>query len=393
MIEYTKAFNTIMKYASQVEIESVDINSALGRILAEDIKSDIDIPPFNRSAVDGYACRMEDLGNELTVVETIVAGSVPTRKIGKNECAKIMTGAIVPNGADCVVMVEQTKEVSENKIEVLSDKTPTNICYRGEDVKKGSVVLRKGTRILPQHIAILASVGCVKPKVYRRIRVGIIVTGNEVIEPHRKPKASQIRNSNSYQLFSQLVQVGAIPKYYGIARDDKDEIAFLIRKASSECDFLIISGGVSMGEYDLVPDALAENKFRILFNKVSIKPGKPTTFAVSDGGKVCFGLPGNPVTTFVVFEIMVKPFAFKMMGHNFSPPEILLPLAKSFSQRIAERETWHPVKIDIKGEILPLEYHGSGHFLALADADGLICIPRGVVKIRKGTKVPVRLIV
>lgn len=392
MIKYEKAYQVIMNYATPIGTERININSALGRILAEDIKSDIDIPPFDRSAVDGYACRQEDLENELTVIETIPAGCIPQKAIGKNQCAKVMTGSIVPSGANCVIMVEQTQQISGNKIKCFSTQTPTNICYRGEDIKKNTVVLIKGTKILPQHIAILASVGCVKPTVYKRAKIGIIATGNEIIEPSRKPKTSQIRNSNSYQLFSQIMQINAIPEYYGIARDNEDNISSLIKKASSECDVVIISGGVSVGDYDLVPKTLAKNGFEILFDKVAMKPGKPTKFAVSDKKKICFGLPGNPVTTFVVFETMVKPFILKMMGNTYKPPQIILPMAKSFSQEKADRETWLPVKIDEDGKITPVEYHGSGHFLALAEADGLICIPCGTLNIKKGTRMPVRLI-
>lgn len=398
MISFQKAYEIVMSSACRLGAEHVDIKHALNRILAEDVRSDMDMPPFDKSAMDGYACRRQDLENELTVVETIQAGQVPAKSVGKNQCAKIMTGAMVPKGADCVIMVEFTNQPTPETVRFTGTArgslpgqkdTEDNICYRGEDVKEGDIVLRKGTRITEKHIAVLASVGCVKPCVACRPKVGIIATGNELVEPAVKPGNSQIRNSNSYQLCAQVACVGGAPDYYGIAEDRGESIESMLRRATAQNDVVLVSGGVSMGEFDLVPDLLKKNRFRLFFEKIAIKPGKPTIFGLSDD-VYCFGLPGNPVSTFVVFELLVKPFLYKMMGHDFEPVSIPMRLCKTISRKKTKRASWLPVVMKKGGGVTPVEYHGSAHINALCEANGLICIPVGVSEITEGATVDVR---
>ena len=222
MIIFEDAYKLVINSAVKVENEYVDLNNSLNRILAEDVISDINMPPFNKSAMDGYACRKEDIHNELQIIEVIPAGKAPEKRIEKNLCYKIMTGAMVPEGADCVLMVEHTKNLSENKIKFIKESTNNNIAYAAEDVKQGDIVLKKGIKIKAQHIAVMAAVGYIKPLVASKIRVGIISTGNEIVEPDIKPGLSQIRNSNAYQLIAQVEQAGAIPNYIGIARGLRD---------------------------------------------------------------------------------------------------------------------------------------------------------------------------
>ena len=198
MIPFEDALRTVLDSARRLGTERVDIANAINRILAEDAKSDMDMPPFNKSAMDGYACRRADLANELEVVETIAAGYTPTKSIEPNQCAKIMTGASVPQGADCVVMVEFTENPTDHTIRFVGEDTADNICIKGEDIKAGDVVLPKGIRIRPQHIAVLASVGCAQPVVSKMPRVGILATGDELVPPTSRPGPSQIRNSNSH---------------------------------------------------------------------------------------------------------------------------------------------------------------------------------------------------
>jgi molybdopterin molybdotransferase len=393
LIPFEEAERIVLDSAKEMEAETVVLADASNRILARDVSSDIDMPPFDKSAMDGYACRREDLAEELEVVEVIPAGKVPDRDIGPHQCAKIMTGAIVPRGADCVIMVEHTESVLETRIRYLREDTSTNICYRGEDVSAGQVVFRKGERIRAQHIAMLASVGCTEPLVFRRPRVGIIATGNELVEPDRRPEPGEIRNSNSCQLAAQTREAGALPSDYGIARDSEDVLEGMIREGLRDCDLLILSGGVSMGDFDLVPGVLGKNGVKILFEKIAVKPGKPTIFGVSEGGTYCFGLPGNPVSTFVIFELLVKPLLDRRLGNLSRPANVRAVMEGAYRRKKAERESWLPVALSADGRTVKVvDYHGSGHTHALCYADGLISIPVGVSKIDGGAAVSVRLL-
>ena len=391
MLLFEKALKTVLYSARQLGSECVDIASAVNRILAEDVTSDTDMPPFNKSAMDGYACRQEDLSNELTIIETIQAGASPRMAIESNQCAKIMTGAAVPQGADCVIMVEFTENPTASTVRFIGENTPDHICLKGEDIKAGEVVLHKGSRIKPQHIAVLATVGCTQPVVSKRPRVAVFATGDELVHPASKPGPSQIRNSNAFQLAAQIESMGATARNYGIAKDTDKAIDKMFKKAVEENDVVLVSGGVSVGEFDLVPGIFKRNNINLLFEKVAVKPGKPTVFGVSE--KVyCFGLPGNPVSTFVQFELLVKPFLCKLMGHDYAPPAIQIPLGESIRRKKTERQSWIPVVITDDGTLKPVEYHGSAHINALCIADGLVSIGVGVAEIEKGTIVPVRLI-
>lgn len=249
--------------------------------------------------------------------------------------------------------------------------------------------MRKGARLGAQHIAVLASVGCTHPRVSRQPRVGVIATGDELVEPGEPLGPAQIRTSNSYQLFSHVLTAGAIPAYYGIARDTEAAIDGMMKRAIAENDVVLLSGGVSMGDFDLVPGVMEKNGIQILFDSIAMKPGKPTTFGISPD-VYCFGLPGNPVSTFIQFELLIKPFLFRLMGHEFRPPSSRLPLAGPFKCKRGDREMWIPVVITPEGEVRPIEYHGSAHVNALCEADGLIVVPAGTTLVEKGTYVRVR---
>jgi molybdopterin molybdotransferase len=391
MIPFEEALKTVLDSACKLGTEHVDITHAIDRILAEDVKSDMDMPPFNKSAMDGYACKKADLANELEVVETIPAGYTPTKCIEQNQCSKIMTGAAVPQGADCVIMVEFTENLTDNTVRFVGEDTADNICIQGEDIKAGEVVVPKFTRIRPQHIAVLASVGCTLPEVSKMPSVGILATGDELVSPTSKPGPSQIRNSNSFQLTAQVESMGATAKNYGIAKDTDQDIDKIFKKAVKENDVVIVSGGVSMGDFDLVPGILRHNNINLLFERVAIKPGKPTVFGVAEN-VYCFGLPGNPVSTFVLFELLVKPFLYKLMSYDYTPAAVSMPLAKSFRRKKTERQSWIPVVITDAGMLKTIDYHGSAHVNALCIADGLISIGVGVAEIEEGTVIPVRLV-
>lgn len=390
MISFEEALQTVLNSAIPLDKESVPLPAACGRILYTDIASDVDMPPFNKSAMDGYACRVEDLDKPLQVIETIAAGYTPQKIIGAGECAKIMTGGVVPEGTDCVVMVEHT-EVKDDLVHVVKKSSARNICYKAEDVKEGDSVIQKGTLISPAEIAVLASVGCDPVPVARRPILGVIATGSELVEPSMKPAVAQIRNSNSYQLCSQIEQAGCVSKYFGIAKDTPEAIRARIENLITEVDILLVSGGVSMGDYDYVPQVLKDTGFELMFEKVAIKPGKPTVFGKNDN-KFVFGMPGNPVSTFMIFELFVKPFCFKMMGGEYSPVKISMKVSGTIKRKKSDRLAYIPVVVDERGEVRQVSYHGSAHIHALTMAHGYIAIPVGVNEFSAGEEVEVTLL-
>lgn len=391
MITFEEALEIVEASTAEAGIESVDFTGSMGRVLAQDVLSDLDMPPFDKSAVDGFACRKEDIPGDLIIIETIPAGKYPEKKIGKGECSRIMTGAPVPGGANTVVMVEDIELIDENTVRYLKKESKSNICYKAEDISEGAKVLSKGTTIWPQHIAVLASVGCVEPLVYKKVRIGIISTGDEIVEPGQKPLPSQIRNSNAYQLLAQAQKIGAEAIYFGIAADNEQSTSAVIRRAFSNSDMILLTGGVSMGDFDFVPKVLEDLGVEILFKSIAVQPGRPTVFGKSDN-RFVFGLPGNPVSSFVQFELLVKPLICRMQGTKYSPLPLFLPMGTDYTRKKSSRMSVVPVMINNSGEALPLKYHGSAHINALTDADGLIFIEIGRTLLKKGEKVHVRQI-
>ncbi len=389
MLPFEDAQKIVLENARFLGTERVDFNHSLHRVLAEDIVSDIDMPPFDKAAMDGYACRREDLDMPLKVLETIAAGEVSSKKIDKGECVQVMTGAPVPEGADTVVMVEQTETVEQGVIRFTAGKTQPNIAYKGEDVKKGDIVLTESTFIKPQQIAILASVGCAFPLVAKRPEVMVMSTGDELVEPNEIPGEGQIRNSNSSQLIAQVESCHCNVAYGGIVPDDEEKTKKAIGKALKENDVVILTGGVSMGDFDFVPEMMKQNGVDILFQKVAVKPGRPTVFGKT-GSSFIFGLPGNPVSSFIIFELIVKPFLYKQMGYNNKPLEVKLPMAEDYKRKKADRIAWVPVMLNAQGEVMPTEYHGSAHIHAICESYGMIAIPKGVYEIKGGELVNVR---
>jgi molybdopterin molybdotransferase len=391
MILPEQALKIVLGTALVTGTEKVDLLHGLGRALAEDVISDMDMPPFDKSAMDGFACRMSELGNELEIIETIAAGQQPYKTIGPKQCSRIMTGARVPEGADCVIKVEETTITSEGKVRFTGSITNPNIAYQREDMKRGETVLTNGTFLKPHHIAVLASVGCYRPLVYQRPRVAIISTGNEIVEPWEKPGPSQIRNSNSYQLYGQVLQAGAQPEYIGIAPDDEQASFDILSKALKDNDIILLTGGVSMGDFDFIPGVLQQLGVTIHFRTVAIQPGKPTVFGTLNKKRV-FGLPGNPVSSYNIFILLVQPLIRAMLGGTFRAVPSKLPLGIGYSRKKSERMSWIPVKVSDEGTIIPLEYHGSAHVCSLTAADAIACIPAGVNELNTGDWLDVRFI-
>jgi molybdopterin molybdotransferase len=391
MITVDEALKIVLDSCVPTGLESVHFMESAGRILAEDVKSDIDMPPFNRSAVDGYACNKADLGQELEVVELVQAGKKPEKTVSKCQCSKIMTGAIVPDGCDIVFMVEDSAELPTGKVIFTGKGIKPNMSVKGEDVRTGDIVLKKNKLIEPQDIALFASVGCTEVRVARKPSIGIMSTGDELVEPYNVPEYSKIRNSNAYQLLSQAKRAGGEARYYGIAPDTEEATFEMLLKALGENDVVILTGGVSMGDFDFVPAVMKRAGVKILFNQINVQPGKPTTFGIHSK-TVVFGLPGNPVSSFLQFETLVRPLIYKMMGFDWKPLVINLPMAVRFERRSADRVGRIPVFINEEMEVMPAEYHGSAHISAISFMFGIVTVQEGKKIIEKGEIVSVRQI-
>lgn len=402
MISFNEALDCLMENAAPLGTESIPLETSLGRVLAEDIHSDIDMPPFHKSAVDGFACRLADLAVEsghtvkpghapsLEVMETIPAGAIPSMPIGPGQCSRIMTGAMIPEGADAIIMVEDTEEMPDGKIRFMKDTTAPNICFKGEDILTGDQVLTKGSLISAPEVAVLASVGAVNPVVFKQPSVSVISTGDELVNPSILPGPGMIRNSNSAQLIAQLGQLNLNAADLGISGDSKEALRNKINKGLKTADVLILSGGVSMGDYDYVPVIMKELGIEILFKSIAIQPGRPTVFG-RKGSSFVFGLPGNPVSSFVIFELLVKQFLYKLMGHTFSPTLVRLPLGKSMTRRNPARKSFLPVFIR-EEKVYPVDYHGSAHIHAYIHAQGMVSIETGITELNQGDLHDVRLL-
>jgi molybdopterin molybdotransferase len=391
MISYEEAFGIVMNSVFKTDTEAIPFTGSAGRILAEDVTSDIDMPPFDRAAVDGYACHREDLASEFEVIEVLAAGKVPLKIVGKNQCSKIMTGAIVPGGCNVVFMVEDSEIMSSGKVRFTGKNSKSNFSLKGEDVRIGDIVLKNGKSIRPQDIAVMAAVGHTNVLVMKRPRVAVLSTGDELVEPAGSPGVSKIRNSNAYQLLSQVERAGGSAFYYGIAPDDAAATFKYIQKAIDENDIVLLTGGVSMGDFDFVPSVFVKAGVKILFDKVNVQPGKPTTFGVHPKALV-FGLPGNPVSSFIQFETLVRPLINRMMGYVWKPVELLLPMAIRYERRSEGRMGWIPVFITENNEVMPVDFHGSAHISALPVSDGIIALTPGIKSVEKGEIVRVRQI-
>lgn len=389
MITFHEALKTVKHATTKLDREIIDLSDCLNRVLAEDVLSDMSLPPFNKSAMDGYACKQSDLSENLEVLEVIAAGSAPTLNIGDKQCSKIMTGAMVPEGADTVIMIEHTEEVDEGHIRFTKEKTKSNICLKGEDILENDVVLTKGTRLKAQHISVLASVGCSSPVVYRQPKVATIATGSELVEPQNKPNKSQIRNVNSWQLNAQLQKMGIKGYNHGIVADSKEATKEAMVKCLEENDVLIISGGVSVGDFDYIPQILKELGFNIWFHTLAVKPGKHTVFATSKG-KYVLGLPGNPVSSFVQFELLGKPMLYRLMGHDYNAPMVRMPIASEYKRKRTDRLEFIPVRFNANNKVVPINYHGSAHINAFTMANGIMAVPREVDEFMEGEFVHVR---
>ncbi len=390
-----EAFEKIQQIISHTKsshtVEEKTLKDITGHVLQQDIVSDMDMPPFDKSAMDGYACCKQDIANPLKLIEVIAAGSVPVNEIKENQCSKIMTGAKVPIGADCVFMVEDAEKIDENTVRCINLKTKTNICYRGEDCKNGDILLQKGRIIKSEHLPIMASAGYTRVKVSRMPTIGLIVTGSELVEPDQKPDNGKIRNSNAIQISALCKKMNLEVKYYGIVVDDIKQLSTVFNMAMNETDVIMITGGASMGDYDLVPELLSVSGFEIIWERTGLKPGNPMSFSYKNN-KYCFGLSGNPVSCMVQFEYLVKPLLYKLLGGHYIPPVIKAEMAMDFHRKNSSRFGIIPVLINTHGLVELLPFNGSAHLNALAGANALMEVATGINELKKGEYAYVRSI-
>jgi molybdopterin molybdotransferase len=410
MLTVEQAQHEVLARAKPLPAEPQPLGPALpGLVLAEDVASDIDSPPFRKSMVDGYAITADDLNVSplgVAVVEEIPAGRAPAKTLLPGQTARIMTGAMLPDSAAAVVMLERTETLPGDVVRILESpiRPGQNILKLGQEMRVGDVVLKAGAVLRPQELGILASVGRTSVNVFRRPRVAVLSTGDEIVEPSERPGPAQIRNSNAALLCGQIARAGGTPHYLGIARDTLESLRPLVDLGLSH-DVLVLSGGVSAGKLDLVPEVLRERGVLPAFHKVHMKPGKPLFFGVAphprpltpdpsppktgergeernedggEGGVLVFGLPGNPVSSLVGFELFVRPALRALLGRS-EPHVRLIParLAIDFRHK-SDRPTYHPARLEFSEEGLtasPVPWFGSADLRSISQANGFAVLP------------------
>ncbi|MCC6503558.1 MAG: molybdopterin molybdotransferase MoeA [Deltaproteobacteria bacterium] len=392
MISVESALEVILKEIKPLGLESVDIASALGRVIGEDIAARWPNPPFDNSAMDGYAVRTIDVkgaSNEspakLSVIYDLPAGSVPQGPIGPAQAVRIMTGAPVPEGADAVVMVEKTESGDGFTLIKAEPRAGENIRKAGEDFKAGDIVVRAGSVIRPAEVSMLATIGVPFVMAHRRPRVAIISTGDELCDISEVPPAGKIVNSNGYALAALVAASGAVPIQLGIARDTKESLREKLCAALS-ADCIISSGGVSVGDYDFVKDVLKDMGSSMIFWKVAMKPGKPLAFGII-GGKPAFGLPGNPISSMVAFEQFVRPTLLKMAGRtNLFRQSFSATLTKDIKIKPGRMNF---IRAELKATdtgftVTPLDGQSSGMILTMVRANSFVVVPEDSNGFRSG---------
>jgi len=397
MIPEEEARRIVLEKATVLGTEEVFLAEAVGAVLAEEVVSDIDMPPFNRAAMDGYAVRSADVQAapvELTVIEQVKAGDVGQNLVGPGQCSEIMTGAPVPEGADAVVKVEDTEPVSGGRVRILrSPGRKTNIARQGEDLHRGDTVLEPGRLLRPSEVGLLGMVGRGLVTVHRRPEVAVLATGDELVEPEREPAPGQTRNCNNASLLAECRRVGVRARSLGIARDTREQLEERIR-AGLEADVLLVTGGVSMGKFDLVPQILESLGVEIHFTRVGIKPGKPTTFATT-GRKLVFCLPGNPVAVIVTFRLFVEPALAGLAGRGDVLPRMAQVKLGSPLRPRGDRRAYLAVRVERRdGELVaePVPSHGSADLMALSKADALVRVEPGASEVAAGTSLAALLL-
>jgi molybdopterin molybdotransferase len=413
LLSVEQALEKILGYVDVLEAESRPVLDCLGQVLAEDVYSSVTIPPLDNSAMDGYAVRAEDTRGAteqtprlLRVIDTVSAGSISEYEVVPGTAVRIMTGAPLPKGADSVVRFEDTDETQRKRISdeigILREVEPgRDIRRAGEDITQGSLVLSKGIVIRPSEVGVLASLGCSEVKVIRRPVVAILATGNELVDIDQPLPRGKIYNSNSYSVAALVQRYGGIPRILGIALDSESSLVVNLRKGL-DADMLITTGGVSMGDYDVVKDVLVKQG-EIAFWTVRMKPGKPLAFGtvkgLSEAGVTKsiphLGLPGNPVSAMVTFELFARPAILKMMGKkNLTKPAIEAvieePIVNSDGRRVFTRVVVE--KHNGQYYARPTGPQGSGILTSMSLANGLAIVPEDKPGVAAGDVVQVMML-
>jgi molybdopterin molybdotransferase len=411
MISVEEARAYILKHFQPLEIERVELLDALDRVLAEDIVSPINVPPHNNSAMDGYAVRAEDIAGasrtnpvRLRVVADLAAGYVPEAKVEPGSAIRIMTGAVVPPGADAVVRFEETSEAVAQKatgkgsdyVEILSAPARgANVRLAGEDIRAGEILLPKGTTLRPAEIGLLASIGCARVPVHRRPRVAILATGDELVDVDEPLTPGKIRNSNEYTNAAAVLKAGGIPIRLGIARDNIEDLTRKIRAGvDAGADLFITSAGVSVGDYDIVKDVL-NREGEMHFWQVNMKPGKPLAFGMI-GKTPLLGLPGNPVSALVSFETFARPAILTMLGKTKFARPYVMAILQDRAENDAGRRNFIRVHVtrSADGEYIARTTgeQGSGILTSVARANGLLEMPPETREHKPGERVKITML-
>ena len=357
MLSVSEAITAVLNATRPLVPEALPLADTLGLVLAEDIHSNTDLPPFDKSLMDGFAVKLSSFQTELPVLEIVSAGQVPTRQIDQAAAVQIMTGAQLPIGADAVVPIELTSQRTDAAgttfvtlpSNVASWRPGTNIIRQGAALKRGELVVVAGSELRPQELGALAELGHATVLARRRPRVAALATGDELVPIDQTPGPGQIRNSNEMMLCAQIRRAGADPIPLGIARDERVHLRERI-EAGLQADVLVLSGGVSMGEKDLVPSELASAGVQQIFHKVNVKPGKPAWFGVLEKSPnertLVFGLPGNPVSSMVCFELFVRPALRRLMGFSAAEPTHIKARLTQAHTTKGDRPTYHPARLE-----------------------------------------------
>jgi molybdenum cofactor synthesis domain-containing protein len=400
MIPVAEAINIILEKAAPLGVEGVPLEDSLGRVLAEEVAADSDLPPFDRAQMDGYAVRSEDLRDapaRLRVVGEAAAGNGWRGTLGAGEAVRIMTGAPLPAGADSVQQVELTRETEDGRFVTVERATEPGQFYapRASEIAAGGRVLSQGEEITAARAAVLAAFGRARVKVSRRPRVAVLATGTELVKVEETPGEDEIRDSNTYSLAAYARLAGAEVERLPLAGDDPLLLRREIEEAAARSDVLVLSGGVSMGRYDFTKDALRALGAEVFFERVALRPGKPTVFARLRGGRdtLVFGLPGNPVSVSVTFNLFARTALRAMQGvSDPAPAEETALLARS-AKGAAERASYLPATLSTDGEgrqlAEVLKWGGSSDFVAFARATALAVVPAGVKSLDAGSVVRV----
>ena len=400
MIQVQEALDKILCQIQFKGVERVPLGQALGRVLTEDVVSRINNPPLDNSAMDGYAVIAEDIQSatpenpvKLEMVEEIAAGYTAKGTLKPGQTMRIMTGAPIPPGADAVLMQEDTQKDGNAILCLDKADVAENIRRAGEDVKIGEGVIKKGTTLSPAHIGMLAVIGRSQIAVSQRPTVAILSTGDEILELDETPQGPQIFNSNGHMLAAQIKSAGGIPVYLGIAKDTEKDLMEKFEWALT-ADIVVSSGGVSVGDYDLVKSSLQKMGQDMLFWKVAMKPGKPLAFG-RIGKTPIFGLPGNPVSSFVSFEQFVRPSLRKVLGcSDLSHKTVQAKLTRTINKKPGRLHFLSSIVSWTDGEytVTPAGEQGSGILKSAANANGLLIFPLEAEEIKQGQEVAVQLL-